>query len=703
MDRQVAGRPNRPRTIDFEPMSDMIEEREGYHTDEDSAGANSSLHRAKLTVHRRSNRRKGGPEMRVLRRENLPLRGRVLVVVFALALLAFSGQAQAAWVTTFCDYFDTEPTGANPANWITHEQAPPSTDIYVDSTHYHGASGKSAKFLDSSGTWGCWLERAVSPAQTRIAVEWWQQQDSTLDTLGVVIVGAGPGGAVNVQPFTAMGFDPGRSQYTGWFIYTDLSGDHGIAGFAPRVWYRIRLEMDCASQTFNLYIWDSVGTLVSQILGAAFPASMTSISSYHFKAFGPTLTPHGAWVDGFCEQNWEAGQPPETWITAGPCGGSACPDYVSIGFIGADDTTPTASLRYRYRVDGGPGQGETNLTYVQFSSRFYELGSGPHLFEVWAVDADGNADPTPAQCSFTVYGPVPTVTIDSPYSGQRVKCVVRIQASVSDPSLTRWVEFYVNGVFWSRDYTAPYEYYWDTRPTAVWDGPATVSVQLADKCGRLNSRSVIVNVDNTSFNDVAKTDWHWLYVETIAASGITSGCSVSPLKYCPYANITRAQMAVFLCRVAGKAPLYRDTPTFCDVPKTNPYYGWIERLADPDSWNGNPPTIGCKMLPCRTYCPWSPVLREEMAAFLVRATGKLPMSSCAGIFCDVSTSSWACGYIARLADAASWTCGSPTTGITCPGGYPSWCRCFGAKQYVNRAQMAAFLVRAFCIPYYCSE
>jgi beta propeller repeat protein len=195
------------------------------------------------------------------------------------------------------------------------------------------------------------------------------------------------------------------------------------------------------------------------------------------------------------------------------------------------------------------------------------------------------------------------------------------------------------------------------------------------------------------FNDVLPTASWWQYVEALWRRGVTRGCSDAPPLYCPYQNVSRAQMAVFLCKAAGKGALNRETPTFCDVPKTDPSYAWIERLADSASWGGNPPTIGCTWFPCKKFCPSSPVLRDEMAAFLVRATGKLPMPSCSGVFADVWAGGWACPYVERLTDPASWGGAAVTSG--CAQGPP---RFYCPKLNVTRGQMAVFLVRAFSIP-----
>lgn len=52
-----------------------------------------------------------------------------------------------------------------------------------------------------------------------------------------------------------------------------------------------------------------------------------------------------------------------------------------------------------------------------------------------------------------------------------------------------------------------------------------------------------------TFNDVAPADFGYQYIEALAASGITGGCGGG--NYCPNANLTRAQMAVFLSKALG--------------------------------------------------------------------------------------------------------------------------------------------------------
>ena len=121
-----------------------------------------------------------------------------------------------------------------------------------------------------------------------------------------------------------------------------------------------------------------------------------------------------------------------------------------------------------------------------------------------------------------------------------------------------------------------------------------------------------------TFQDVAKTYWAYGYIERMYQLGITGGCCTSPMLYCPGSSVNRRQMAAFLCRANSKGPLTPATPTFADVPASDPGYGYVERMADAASWGGTAVTGGCAVSPPR-YCPYDPVTRGQMAVFIVRA------------------------------------------------------------------------------------
>ncbi len=180
----------------------------------------------------------------------------------------------------------------------------------------------------------------------------------------------------------------------------------------------------------------------------------------------------------------------------------------------------------------------------------------------------------------------------------------------------------------------------------------------------------------TIFADVSFSYWARPWIENLYQSGITNGCSLSPLTYCPEAVVTRGQMAVFLLRGKLGSIFTPPTPTgsFLDVPPDYWSAGWIEHLASLGITNG-----------CGTdsYCPEDYVTRAQMAVFLIRSkygSGYTPPPA-TGKFTDVPESYWAATWIENLAsDGITSGCG-PTT--YCP------------EEPVTRAQMAVFLVRSF--------
>jgi hypothetical protein len=119
-----------------------------------------------------------------------------------------------------------------------------------------------------------------------------------------------------------------------------------------------------------------------------------------------------------------------------------------------------------------------------------------------------------------------------------------------------------------------------------------------------------------TFNDVPCSNPFAKWIEELAGRGITAGCGSG--NYCPNNPVTRAQMAVFLLKTAegsGYSPPACVTPTFNDVPCSNPFAKWIEELASRGI------TAGCGG---GNYCPNAPVTRGQMAVFLVKTFG-LPL------------------------------------------------------------------------------
>jgi hypothetical protein len=115
--------------------------------------------------------------------------------------------------------------------------------------------------------------------------------------------------------------------------------------------------------------------------------------------------------------------PPETTIASGPAGPT-------------DDPTPAFSFsateadRFECRIDAG--------VFSDCSSEFEAgpLADGPHSFEVRAIDAAGNVDPTPAKRSFVVDTVAPQTSIDAGPRSPSPDPRPRFGFSTSEPGAT---------------------------------------------------------------------------------------------------------------------------------------------------------------------------------------------------------------------------------------------------------------------------
>lgn len=214
------------------------------------------------------------------------------------------------------------------------------------------------------------------------------------------------------------------------------------------------------------------------------------------------------------------------------------------------------------------------------------------------------------------------------------------------------------------------------RPGVHWDASARETASTGD------ASSWRVHLGD-SFGDVPRAHPFYRFVETLLHAGVTSGCTEA--SYCPGGTTTRAQMAVFLLRgrEGGAYVAPPATGVFDDVPTTHPFAGYIEELRRRGI------TSGCSETPLR-YCPDAPVLRSQMAFFLLRALeGRAYVPPPAiGVFEDVPASDFFAPYIEELA----------RRGITsgCSAAPPRYC----PGDPVTRSQMAVFLVRTFSLALY---
>jgi hypothetical protein len=185
-----------------------------------------------------------------------------------------------------------------------------------------------------------------------------------------------------------------------------------------------------------------------------------------------------------------------------------------------------------------------------------------------------------------------------------------------------------------------------------------------------------------SYADVPRTNPFYRFIETMLHLGITGGCG--PGIFCPDDATTRAQMALFVL-LAREGNIYSPpactTPIFADVPAGDPFCRWIEELFRRGIVGG------CGQNPLR-YCPTNPTTREQMAVFLLRTLDPAftPPPCTVKPFEDVPVESPFCPWITELV----------ARGITggCGGG--NYC----PLATVTRGQMGVFLTQTFGLQLY---
>jgi hypothetical protein len=136
--------------------------------------------------------------------------------------------------------------------------------------------------------------------------------------------------------------------------------------------------------------------------------------------------------------------------------------------------------------------------------------------------------------------------------------------------------------------------------------------------------------------------------------GITAGCNPPDNDlFCPDDPVTRGQMAAFLARAL-------DLPTGPDAftdDETSVFEGAINKLARAGI------TLGCNPPDNDNFCPDGKVTREQMAAFLTRALGLPPGPDA---FTDDETSVFATSINAMARAKITLGCNPPDNDNFCP-------------------------------------
>ncbi len=103
--------------------------------------------------------------------------------------------------------------------------------------------------------------------------------------------------------------------------------------------------------------------------------------------------------------------PPDTTITQAP------PTLTNQTVLTFTFTGTATTAKFQCRVDTEPFADCTTPFVTMLPQHMPVTGDGPHLFDVRAVDAGGNADPTPAEAKWTLDTTAPDTPITSGPSG----------------------------------------------------------------------------------------------------------------------------------------------------------------------------------------------------------------------------------------------------------------------------------------------
>jgi hypothetical protein len=116
------------------------------------------------------------------------------------------------------------------------------------------------------------------------------------------------------------------------------------------------------------------------------------------------------------------------------------------------------------------------------------------------------------------------------------------------------------------------------------------------------------------FTDVRPTDYFYEPVRYLFCAGVISGYGDNTFR--PYANSTRAQLCKIVTLAERWALVAPATPTFRDVPASDPFYPFVETTYSHDVINGYTCGVGCL-----EFHPGANVTRAQLCKIVVLARG----------------------------------------------------------------------------------
>jgi hypothetical protein len=198
-------------------------------------------------------------------------------------------------------------------------------------------------------------------------------------------------------------------------------------------------------------------------------------------------------------------------------------------------------------------------------------------------------------------------------------------------------------------------------PTVAGATPPTISPQP----GTATSTPIPPTPCTITFTDVPSTDVFYPFIRCLACRGIISGYADGTFR--PGNDVTRGQLSKIVSNSAGFQETIPDSQqTFTDVPHSNPFWVWIERIADRGIITGYP--CGGPLEPCdaqnRPYFRWGAnATRGQISKIVSEAKGfndEVPPDQ--QTFTDVPNTNTFWLWIERLAKRgimSGYQCGRP--------------------------------------------
>jgi hypothetical protein len=171
------------------------------------------------------------------------------------------------------------------------------------------------------------------------------------------------------------------------------------------------------------------------------------------------------------------------------------------------------------------------------------------------------------------------------------------------------------------------------------------------------------------FEDVPTDYWAYSHISQLACSGIVVGYQDGTFR--PENSTTRAQLAKMLVLSQNWQLVSPADPTFLDVPRTHPFYRYVETALARGVVSGYGDG---------RFRPDAYVTRAQVAKMIVRTRGWSADLSNTVPQCDVSSGHWAWSYVQAAIQRGIFT------------GYEDGC--FRPDMYATRAQLSKVLVLA---------